>query len=75
MAMKKSRGKEKASQKYRNQKIKPCSLLKPCGAKQYEQFKNISCVISLLSEVFKYLGSIWFMCWEGSATSYFVVFL
>lgn len=57
MAMKK-REKKRLPKSVGLKKIKACSSLKPSGAKQYEQFKNINCVIPLLLEILKYLGSI-----------------
>lgn len=58
MASKKKKGKIRLPKSVGIRKIKPCSSLKPSGAKQYEQFKNINCVIPLLLEILKYLGSI-----------------
>lgn len=56
MAMRK--GKKRLPKSIGIRKIKPYSSLKPSGAKQYKQFKNINCVIPLLLEILKYLGSI-----------------
>lgn len=57
MAMRK-RGGKRLPKSVGIRKIKPYTSLKPSGAKQYEQFKNINCVIPLLLEILKYPGSI-----------------